>query len=90
MQETFRAVNEYGTKGFSKIIIFMLWLLFSRQYLPSYLRVVLYSIILVKFKRSMLLAKESVNAVKQREKKEKKCDEDSGSYFNRVCRMLGP
>ena len=38
----------------------MLWLLFSRQSLPSYLRVVLYSIILAKFKRSMLLGKESV------------------------------
>ena len=64
-------MNGYGNKGFSKIIIFMLWLLFSRQSLPSYLRVVLYSIILIKFKRSMLLGKESVNALKQREKKER-------------------
>ena len=64
-------MNGYGNKGFSKIIIFMLWLLFSRQSIPSWLRVVLYSVILVKFKRSMLLAKESLNAVKQRKKKER-------------------
>ena len=90
MQETFRAVNGYGNKGFSKIIIFMLWLLFSRQSLPSYLRVVLYSIILAKFKRSMLLGKESVNAVSETTGENgKKCDEDGGSYFNRVCLILG-
>lgn len=69
--ENFRAVNGCGKRAFSSEDNYLHVMAFAFPLISSFLRVVIYSIILVKFKRSMLLGKELVNAVTQREEKER-------------------
>ena len=66
MQGTFRAVNGCGNKENCLHAMAL-----ALPPISSFLRVVLYSLILVKFKRSMLPGKKLLNAVKQRDKKKR-------------------